>query len=459
MTMWTPSRDRLGRPYFLSIADQVAHAVSTGVLKSGEQLPPQRQLAYKLGVSLPTVSRAYEELVRRGLASGETGRGTFIKTASASPEAITPFMPERTPGLVDLSILKPVSDAVHLEKMKSALALLSENLPPSAIFGSRPSAMFARHRAIGIEWLKLCGVETDARTVHLTNGGTPALTVAFMAVCQPGMTIATEATGLHVMLPLASYLGLKVHGVDIDENGIIPDALEHACQLGVIRALFMLPNALAPTAFIMNEERRLAIVDIARKYDLQIIEDDALGPLLEERPVTFHELAPERTIYITSFTKPVMSGLRTGYLVAPERLLPAVENRQIVTTWTATPLIAEIAARWVEDGTSFELVEWQRGALRRRHEIVQEALKERSFMSSPGSLHCWLPLGDRFPEEEFVSHARKQGVALARGSLFAISENRAAVRVSLGSSTEEELRRGLSVITNLLESEPEPFLY
>ncbi|MCW1410674.1 PLP-dependent aminotransferase family protein [Rhizobium sp. 1AS11] len=456
--MWTPSRECLAQPYFLSIADQIAQAVASGVLKPGEQLPPQRQLADKLAVSLPTVSRAYEELSRRGLVTGETGRGTFIRTANANPEAVTPFMPERIPGLIDLAILKPVSDTLHLERMKSALGALAVDLPASTVFGSRPSAMFARHRAIATDWLRFCGVKTDARTVHLTNGGTPALTVALMTACQPGMTIATEATGLHVMLPLGSYLGLKVQGVPIDDHGIIPEALESACQQHVIRALFMMPNALAPTAFIMDEPRRVAIVEIARKYDLLIVEDDALGPLTERDLPTFQTLAPERTIYITSFTKPVMSGLRTGYLVAPERLLPAVENRQLVTSWIATPLIAEIAARWVEDGTCLELVQWQRARLVERHKLVASALNGVSYCSNPGSLHIWLPLDGRFPEDEFVSHARKQGVVLARGAAFAISENHPAVRVSLGSTTEEELVRGLSVIHNLLHSEPEPIL-
>ncbi|RWM20555.1 MAG: PLP-dependent aminotransferase family protein [Mesorhizobium sp.] len=458
MTMWTPLKEPLTQPYFLSIADQIAGAVSSGALKPGEQLPPQRQLAYKLGVSLPTVSRAYEELARRGLVAGEIGRGTFVKTPSINSEAVTPFAPGRASGLIDLSILKPVSDVLHLERMKETLGALAVDLPPSTVFGSRPGTLFARHRSVATEWLKYCGVDTDERTVHLTNGGTPALTVAFLSTCQPGMTIATEAIGLHVMLPLASYLGLKVQGVPIDDEGLIPDALESVCQQHLIRALFMMPNALGPTAFIMGERRRNAIVEIARKYDLQIIEDDALGPLVENRPPTFQALAPERTIYITSFTKPIMSGLRTGYLVAPERLLPAVENRQIVTSWSATPLIAEIAARWVEDGTCQQFVEWQRATLLERHELVASVLKGIQYSSNCASLHIWLPLGERFPEDEFVSHARMQGVVLARGSAFAISENHPAVRVSVGSTTEEELHRGLNVIHNLLHSEPEPVL-
>ncbi|BCH05367.1 GntR family transcriptional regulator (plasmid) [Mesorhizobium sp. 131-2-5] len=459
MTIWTPSKESLSHPYFLAIVEQIAQGVSRGELKPGEQLPPQRQLAHKLGVSLPTVSRAYEELARRGLTTGEIGRGTFIRDVNTTPDAVSPYVPERQSGLIDLSIFRPIGDTIHLDRMKATLATLAVDMPPSTVLGTRPSAMFARHRSIAVEWLRLCGVRADEKTIHLTNGGTPALTVAFLTACQTGAVIATEATGLHVMLPLASYLGLKVQGVPIDDNGIIPEALESACKQSKIRALFMMPNALAPTAFVMNESRRVAIVEIARKYDLNIIEDDALAPLVSNTPPPFQALAPERTLYITSFTKTVMPGLRTGYLVAPERLLPAVENRQLVTNWTATPLIAEIAARWVEDGTCLELVQWQRTALAERHKLVASILDGVPYHSNPEGLHVWLPLGEKFAEDEFVSHARKQGVAVARGAAFAISNWQPAVRISVGSTTEEELQRGLTVIHNLLHSEPEPVLF
>ncbi|KAA3446917.1 GntR family transcriptional regulator [Mesorhizobium sp. SARCC-RB16n] len=456
MTIWAPSRENLSQPFFRSIADQISQAISRGDLKPGEQLPPQRQLADKLGVSLPTVSRAYEELARLGLTAGETGRGTFIRAQS---QAVSPYVQERQSGVIDLSILKPVGDAVHVERIKSTLAALSLDMPASIALGTRPTSIFARHRSIAVEWLKLCGLDVEEKCIHLTNGGTPAITVAFMTACQPGSVIATESTGLHVMLPLASYLGVRVVGVAIDKFGIVPDALENACQQNKIRTLFMMPNAIGPTAFVMDERRRIAIVEIARKYDLIIIEDDALGPLLVNRPPPFQALAPERTLYITSFTKPVMSGLRTGYLVAPARLLPAVENRQLVTNWTATPIVAEIAARWIEDGTCIELLDWQRAALAKRHKLVAAALKNFAYQSHPQSLHVWLPLDPKLPEDEFVLHARKQGVTVARGSAFAISEADPAVRISVGSTTEEDLRRGLAVIHNLLHSEPEPILF
>jgi DNA-binding transcriptional MocR family regulator len=138
----------------------------------------------------------------------------------------------------------------------------------------------------------------------------------------------------------------------------------------------------------------------------------------------------------------------------------AVANRHLVTNWMATPLIAELATRWVENGTAMELVRWQRVALHRRHRIVAEMLHDTAHKTHPESLHIWLPLGEERSEQVFVSHARLQGVAIAPGASFVTSPSvrHSAVRISVGSTTESDLRTGLGVVFNLLRSNPEPVL-
>ena len=210
----------------------------------------------------------------------------------------------------------------------------------------------------------------------------------------------------------------------------------------------------------MSEARRLAIVEVARRHDLAIIENDVLGPLVENRPPPIAALAPERTLYLTSFTKNVVPGLRIGYLAAPDRYVAAVANRHLVSNWMATPMVAEIASKWVTDGTAIELVNWQRKALHRRHAIVSEVLGEIKYMAHRESLHVWLPLGGNRSEESFVAQARLQGVAIAPGSSFRTSAAPwdPAVRISLGSTTEEELRSGLTAIAQLALGDPEHLL-
>jgi DNA-binding transcriptional MocR family regulator len=459
MTNWRPDPDRLRRPVFLSLANEIARAIEDGGLAPGERLPTHRALAYELGVSVQTVSRAYEEAARRGLTSGQTGRGTFVREDDAHPAP--PFIVGSGQGeLIDLSILKPVGSQLHARRMKQALARLQDDLPAPLLFSFRPAMALANYREIATDWLKRCGLKTGANNIHITNGATPGMTVALMSVAQAGSTIVTEGIGHHTLRPLADYLGLRLKGLAIDAEGIVPRSFEAACRSGNVTTLFVVPSAANPTVAMMNLKRREAIVAIARKHGVFIIENDAWGPLVENRPPPLAALAPERTFYVTSFTKCVMPGLRTGYLVVPDAFVPTVGNRHLVTNWIATPMIAEIASRWVSDGTAWELLEWQRNALEARQELAREFLGDLQVRQHRHSLHAWLPLPVPWREDQFVSHALLRGVAVAPGASFVTDPavDCAAVRISVGSTSIDELRRGLEVVARLVSSVPEPAL-
>mgnify|MGYP002621478861 FL=1 len=456
--MWRPDPSLIRRPAYLSLADQIARAIHDGRLANGVRLPTHRRLADDLDLSVQTVSRAYEELIRRGLIAGEVGRGTFVQTSRPEPDP--PYLPERLGEVIDLSILKPVCDPMHLDRMKEALAWLGDNLPASAALSFRPNNVFPRHKAAAVEWLQRCGLSVSPLNVSVTNGATAGMTVALMTAAPPGSTVAAEAIGHHTLVPLATYLGFTLEGLAIDGDGLVPEALDEACRRSDIRAVFIQPSVINPTATLMSEARRLAIVEVARRHDIAIIENDVLGPLVESRPPPMAALAPERTLYVTSFTKIVVPGLRIGYLVAPDRYVAAVANRHLVSNWMATPLVAEIATKWVQDGTAVQLVDWQRAAIRRRHAIAAEVLAGVDFRAHSESLHIWLPLPGGRAEDGFVAHARLQGVAIAPGVSFRTSEApwSPAVRISLGSTSEAELRTGLGVVAQLLLADPEHLL-
>jgi DNA-binding transcriptional MocR family regulator len=415
-------------------------------------------MAEELSLSVQTVSRAYEELIRRSLISGEIGRGSFVLAERREPAP--PYLPERLGEVIDLSILKPICEPLHLDKMKQALAWLAEALPSSSALSFRPNMVFPRHRAIAVDWLRQCGLDAAPSNITLTNGATAGMTVALMSVAPPGSTVVTEAIGHHTLVPLATYLGFNLLGLPIDADGLVPEALDEACRQSDIRAVFVQPSVINPTATLMSEARRIAIAEIARKHDIAIIENDVLGPLVEGRAPPVAAFAPERTLYVTSFSKITVPGMRIGYLVAPDRYVAAVANRHLVSNWMATPMVAEMASKWVVDGTAMELVRWQRAALASRHGIVADVLSGVGYRSHRNSLHIWLPLpGDR-TEESFVSQARLQGVAIAPGLSFRTSDMhwQPAVRISLGSTNEAELRAGLGIVAKLLLGDPEHLL-
>ena len=458
MTIWLPDPTTLKRPAYRSLAQALVQAIEAGELRAGERLPTHRELAYQLGLSVQTISRAYEELVRLGVVSGEVGRGTFVRESIT--ETKTPWHRLReSDAVIDCSMLTPVGSALHGERLSAALSCLAQDLPHDALFSFRPRAALARHRRVGVRWLARCGVQTQPDLVLPTNGSTAAMTVALMTAASPGDLVLTEEYGHHTLPSLARYPGLRLAGLPVDGEGIEPGAFDQACRQTSVKALFVVPNGLNPLARMMGLERRHEICEIARRHNVLILENDAGGPLSPGRPAPLTALAPERVFYFTGFSKCLLPGLRYGYLVMPETLVSAAMNRHLVTNWMATALVAEVATRWVADGTAAELLAWQQAALHRRNRIAARCLVGTPHAAVPSGLHIWLPLEGQWSEEAFVAHARHRGVALAPGGAFATSDaqRHPGVRICLGGPEEEEdLARGLGIVAHLLRNQPEP---
>ncbi|PRX08842.1 UNVERIFIED_ORG: GntR family transcriptional regulator [Martelella mediterranea] len=451
MTKWRPNPRLIKRPAYLSLAEQIAGAIRDGLLVDGMRLPPQREMAADLKISVQTVSRAYEELSRRGLVVGEVGRGSYVKSVSTAPER--PHLSEGASGVVDLSILKPVCESRSLGRFRNAFAELGSSMPPDMAFSMIPNALFRRYRMAGVNWLAACGLKVPHHGITVTNGSSDAMTAAFMSVAPPGAALAAEDLTHPMVRPLSSYLGIDLEPVAVDADGLLPSALEALAARKRLRAIFLQPSAAGPRATLMSAPRRRAIAAIARRYDLAIIENDVLGPLVENRPPPVAAFAPERTLYITDLSKNTIPGLRCGFLVAPDRFGAAVSNRYLAANWIATPVMAEIASRWIVDGTAMELVNWQRMALKRRRAIAEKELAGVACAITPGALHVWIPLPNGINETAFVDRARHRGVAVAAGNSFRSGREPTppAIRVALAASSEIELSSSLALIAAMLE--------
>lgn len=458
MTNWHPDPSLLSRPAYLSLAEQFARAIEDGRLPVGTRLVPHRRLADDLGLSVQTISRAYEELIRRGLVAGEVGRGSFVLAPGA--EARAPYLPERPGEIIDLSILKPAVGAVQLEALRAGFAWLAEHISGPAALSFRPNSVMPRHRGIAAEWLARGGVQAEAANITITGGATAAIQSAIMGTVPSGAGLATEALTHHTLKPLCQYLGLHLEGVAVDGQGMLPDALDDAARKGMIRAVFLQPTVINPLASLMGHDRRAALVEVARRHDLAIIENDILNQLVQDAPSPFAALAPERTLYICGFTKIMVPGVRLAYLAVPSRYATAVANRHLVTSWMPAPPLVELLSHWVTDGTALMLIAAQREALAERHLIARSLLPEVAVGAHPQSLHLWLGLSNGWDEERFVAQARARGVAVAAGDAFRVSarNRREAIRVSLGSTSGDDLRRGLSILAAMLKEEPEMLL-
>lgn len=450
MTKWRPNPEVLTRPAYRSLVQAIETAIQNGVLKPGEQLPTQRQMAFDLSLSVQTVSRAYDKLTEAGRIVGEVGRGTFVR--AGSDEISMPFVSRKAAGrLLDMSILKPVIDHAHEEAMQKTLRAMARSLPLAVMDGFRDAASAGGSSATR-RWLALCGLDLHGMAVLPTNGSTSAMTVALMTAAQPGDLIVSEDIGHHTLRPLARFLGLRLQGVPVDADGICPDALAQVCRKEPVRAIYLIPNGANPLAFTMTQNRRAAVIEVARRHDALIIENQAWGPLQDAPPPPLATLAPERVLYFTSLTKCLLPGLRVGYLAVPDHLSASAANRHMVTSWMATQLMTQIAERWIEDGTAEMLLNRQQLALRDRSDFAANVFRGRDMGTSPNGLHIWLPCHDAQEEAAQAQAIRQVGVAVAKGASFAIGppDRHPGLRIALGGQSFPEFARGIRMINAAL---------
>lgn len=459
MTIWPSNKAELTRPAYRSLSRRLVEAIEAGVLQPGTRLPTHRALAQDLDLSVQTVSRAYEELRRIGLISGEVGRGSYVR-ASRSESRLPWHRLAGGDDAVDCSMLVPVTGGLQAKRMAEVLEAIVRDLPPGALFSFRPRATLEGHCAEARRWLLGCGLEVDPGRIVPTNGSTAAMTLALQTAAVPGDLVVTEALGHHTLKSLTSTLGLRLKGLPIDAQGVLPDAFEQACRAECVKVLYVMPSGLGPSCAIMGTARREALIDIAVRHDVWIVENDAWGPLVADRPAPLAALKADRVFYFTGLTKCLLPGLRVGWLVAPEAFVSSARTRHLVTSWMATPLMAEIASRWIADGTARALLRWQRKQLEQRNRIVAERLEGLTFRAAPNGMHVWLTLPEPWEEDAFVAHARHDGVAVAAGANFAIGPERHApsVRICIGAGAEPDIARGAGIVNRLARSAPEPVL-
>ncbi len=456
MTIWMPDLSLAPGPKYRALADAIALAIEDGSLTAGARLPPQRELAYRLSMTLGTVTRAYELAERRGLVSAEVGRGTFVRAQRQRPRTAPAA---GRPDLLDLTINEPADRSYRAELAGTLAELAGEGAALGELLPYTPRAGLPQHRAAAAEWLARAGLDADPERLLITGGAHQAIVTALAALARPGDAVLADALSYSGLRAIATSLHLQLEPVGMDEAGLRPEALDAACRASGARVLFTNPTLHNPTATTLSAERRDAVVAIARARDLVIVEDDVYGLLRAERPAPLAALAPERTVHVTGAAKTLAPGLRVGLLLSPPALYEPIANAKYDLFLCQPALMAEVFTRWLSAGTADRLLARQREEAGARQAVARQVLGAHGGAADPCAFHLWLTLPAPWRAGEFADAARERGVAVAPGPSFAVGRSHAphAVRISLSAAPDREsLHTGLEVLRGLLEEAPAP---
>ncbi len=453
MCEWTPKLKGNSTPLYQALANALLADIASGVLKPGQRLPTHRELARKLGISIGSVTRAYREVESRKLIEAAAGRGTWVRELR---EGLPDFKASPTPrSLTDLSVGHPVYSAGP--DLSSALEDVSRDPNAAELLRYRRPISRTRYLEAGRSWLAANEVPAKGSEIVISAGATHGFFATLLATTRPGDMILADQATYPAFLSSASLLGLNVVGVPGDGEGMDPEALEAVCQGGRPRILFLNPTYQNPTNHILPVDRREAITTIAREHNLLIIEDEQLRLLHPHPPPPISLLAPERTVFIGSLSKGTAVGLRVAFLRAPETVRMALETVVDTTLLMVPPLMVELAARWIEDGTAQETAARKGEEGRGRRSLAREILGSERVGAEPGGLYLWLQIPEGWESDGFTAEARRRGVGITQSLPFTTPGIRPhrRVRVCLGAAEDRDcLGTALEILAEIMENRP-----
>jgi DNA-binding transcriptional MocR family regulator len=459
------------------LARLLAERIEQGLYQSGERLPSVRSLSSEHGVSISTVQQAYNHLEDRGLIQPRPRSGYFVAPRRAQPPLPRLTQPVQRPvEVTHWDAIRELLDARHSPQMV-ALGGGTPDLTQPTI---RP-LWREMQRIIQHEETCLSGYDDMAGTLALrqqvarlmldggsavttddiviTSGCQEAISVAVRAICQPGDVVAVESPSFHGTMQILRGYGVKVLEIPTDsQSGISLEALEMALEQWPVKAVILVASCNNPQGFIMPSARKQALLSLARRFDIAIIEDDVYGELAFSypRPETIKSLDHEgRVLLCSSFSKTLAPGLRVGWIV-PGRWRDRVLHMKYIGTGSTAVVTQLAVAAFIRNGHYHRHLRRLRQHYQRNYEDFRCRIRSDFpcgvCVSRPqGGFLMWLELPESLDTVCISRELRAQQVQIAPGAIFSASgKYRNCLRLNYASAFNEQTARALRLIGNVI---------
>ncbi|UXN59891.1 PLP-dependent aminotransferase family protein [Phyllobacterium zundukense] len=463
MTNWLPELEPGKGPLYLQLADRIETDIAGGILAPGTKLPPQRNLAFDIGVTIGTVGRAYNLIRERGLVSGEVGRGTYVtdhKDAALvqAPPHTEPFGgtrgPVATPGKIRMDSTAAI-EVGQSDAMEQLLAEITRQFPREMSSYSR--TLPGSWQEAGSKWLSGAGWAPEPASIVPTLGAHSAILAVIAAITVPGDRVAFEDLTYCSAARSVNLMGRRSIILHTENGSATPDDFERLCAQQHPKLVFLMPSLHNPTATTMPEEHRRAIVEIARRHNVWIIEDEIYGSVMGLDHIKIADLAPERTFHIGGLSKSVAAGVRGGWVACPPHLAARVHTAHKMVTGGMPFIMAELGAQLVNSGEADAIRGKVQTEIAAREAIARSVFAGMEFSSQPLSPFLWVKLPDPWLSGTFKSAALNEGVLVDDEDEFKPGRTEKVFhRVRLGLTvpeTRDEVVQGFSILRRLMETD------
>ena len=462
MTNWLPDVSTGSGPLYMRLADRIETDIVKGILLPGAKLPPQRDLAYDIGVTIGTIGRAYALVRERGLVSGEVGRGTFVLGRDAEPDNSNEPAPRQIAGtrapdaipnklVMDSTSAPDVGQGEVIGRITSEIA---EEYPDKIIDYTR--SWPTDWREAGARWLAADGWKPDPQTVVPTVGVHASAMAVIAAMTAPGDKIVFEQLTYSSISRSANLIGRRSVVVKTDEHGPLPEDFDRLCAQQHPKLAFFIPSLHNPTLTITPVSRRREIAEIARKHNVWLMEDSIYGAMLDQPPTPISAFLPERTFHIGGLSKSVSAGVRGGWVSCPANIAPRIQVAHKMITGGLPFMLAELSSRMVLSGAADTIRQASRVEVEAREAMARQAFAGLDFVSHKRAPFLWMKLPDPWLSGTFKQAAASEGVLIDDEDEYKPGRTEHFYhRVRVGFSTpkrREDIHTGFTILRRLIDN-------
>ena len=460
----------------MQIRERIRDLIAGGTLSPGMRLPPVRTLAGQLGVNQATVAKAYRELVASNLVEGRRGAGSLVRSFEQQAEPTTmpdpnsqPLLAERlfelarAPGVIAFSSNYPAPEQTCVGEFRDCLAIAA-NEKLEACFHYDPPLGRPELRMQIQYYLKNCGTDADHDNIMVTSGAQQAIDLAVRATVKPGTAVVIEQPAYYGIINALVGARARIIEVPMQPDGMDLEILERHLVRDQVKLIYTNPTFQNPTGITMSREKRVALLALARRHRVAILEDDHSHELrfTGQTVPAIRALAGDDDIvlYARSFGKTFFPGMRLGFLVMPDALRHRLLAAKASADLHCNSLIQEAAALYLSRGSYTDLLARMCAKYGQRQQLLSETLisgmPSGTVVSLPdGGLSLWLTLPEGADVSELYYRAVRRGVAFVAGDVFYASPSHPrSLRISFGQNRAEELEEGVarlcSVVKDLL---------
>ncbi|WP_315117582.1 PLP-dependent aminotransferase family protein [uncultured Clostridium sp.] len=450
---------------YKKIAQHIKKLIDDNKIKDGEKLPAIRSLASLLKVNNVTIVSAYNKLENEGYAVQKIGSGTYAKRKETSvnfkkrySKVVRKISGEKSKSYIDFSGEAASSDMFSVSSFKDVINKVLERDGTDALVYQEALGYEGLRESIDkYFWNNTVGKDN----ILIVSGAQQGIDIVSKALLNVNDNVVVEKPTYGGALTVFKWRRTNVIEIDLREDGMDLDQLEKILKKNKVKCVYLMSYFQNPTGISYSIQKKRRLLNMAEIYDFYIIEDDYLSELIynDDEYISFKSIdTNDRVIYIKSFSKIFLPGIRLGYLISPNVFKESIQNSKVNTDIATSSLMQRVLDMYIKEGM------WK-GHIKKLNEVYEKryfymknvlnSLHEHiSFILPGGGLHFYIKIKDEFINSmDLFYKCQEQGVLITPGIIFYKNpeEGKGYFRVSFSQTDLPAIENGLQIIKNIFE--------